>query len=156
MFQGLWFLCKFGWKSEKRYILYNMFYQLIQSILPLIAVAVPKYILNELLGAQRLEKIILYISILAGCTFFATCASQYLFYGGFSYRIKVGNDFSKVINKKLAEVDFKNLESPAFWDLKERAEKFLYADWHGFSYLLDMDTAAVSRNIVNITVKPAN
>lgn len=69
MFQGLWFLCKFGWKSEKRYILYNMFYQLIQSILPLIAVAVPKYILNELLGAQRLEKIILYISILAGCTF---------------------------------------------------------------------------------------
>ena len=25
-----------------------------------------------------------------------------------------------------------------------------------FSYLLDMDTAAVSRNIVNITVKPAN
>lgn len=114
-----------------------MFYQLIQSILPLIAVAVPKYILNELLSAQRLEKIILYISILAGCTFFATCASQYLFYGGFSYRIKVGNDFSKVINKKLAEVDFKNLESPAFWDLKERAEKFLYADWHGFSYLLD-------------------
>lgn len=99
MFQGLWFLCKFGWNSEKRYILYNVFYQLIQSILPLIAVAVPKYILNELLGAQRLEKIILYISILAGCTFFATCASQYLFYGGFSYRIKVGNDFSKVINK---------------------------------------------------------
>lgn len=137
MFQGLWFLCKFGWNSEKRYILYNVFYQLIQSILPLIAVAVPKYILNELLGAQRLEKIILYISILAGCTFFATCASQYLFYGGFSYRIKVGNDFSKVINKKLAEVDFKNLESPAFWDLKERAGKFLYADWHGFSYLLD-------------------
>ena len=42
-----------------------------------------------------------------------------------------------MINKKLAEVDFKNLESPAFWDLKERAEKFLYADWHGFSYLLD-------------------
>ena len=25
-----------------------------------------------------------------------------------------------------------------------------------FSYLLDMDTAAVSRNIVKITVKPAN
>ena len=43
MFQGLWFLCKFGWKSEKRYILYNMFYQLIQSILPLIAVAAVSY-----------------------------------------------------------------------------------------------------------------
>lgn len=137
MFKGLWFLCKFGWNSEKRYIIYNVLYQLVNSLIPLVAVAIPKYIIDELMGAQRPEMLALYVGILTGYTLLATCASKFLTFAGFSSRIKVGNDFDRFMSRKLVDADFERLESPAFWDLKKRAEKFLYADWHGFSYLLD-------------------
>lgn len=137
MFKGLWFLCKFGWNSQKRYILYNALYQFVNSVIPLVAVAVPKYIIDELMGAQRPEKLVLYVGVLAGYTLIATCASKFFVYAGFSCRVKVGNDFDKFISKKLTEADYSKLESPTFWDLKKKAEKFIYADWHGFSYLLD-------------------
>ncbi len=41
------------------------------------------------------------------------------------------------MNSKLADSDFVNLETPEFLDMKEKANKFLYGDWHGFSYVLD-------------------
>ena len=135
MFKGLWFLCKFGWNSEKRYIIYNALYQFVNSVIPLVAVAVPKYIIDELMGAQRPEKLVLYVGVLAAYTLIATCASKFFVYAGFSCRVKVGNDFDKFISKKLTEADYSKLESPTFWDLKKKAEKFIYADWHGFSYL---------------------
>lgn len=39
------------------------------------------------------------------------------------------------MHKKLANTDFCNLESPDFYDIKEKANKFLYGDWHGFAYI---------------------
>ena len=72
MFKGLWFLCKFGWNSEKRYIIYNALYQFVNSVIPLVAVTVPKYIIDELMGTQRPEKLVLYVGVLAGYTLIAT------------------------------------------------------------------------------------
>lgn len=137
MFRGLNFFLRFGWKVDKRYIIYNILNQCLSSIVPVIAVLGPKYILEELMGSQRVEVLATYVGILVGYIFVANSLSSWLSLQSFTLRIKVTAEWGLFMHKKLAEADFENLESPHFLDLKEKADKFLYGDFHGFSYLFD-------------------
>lgn len=137
MFQGLWFFLKFGWKSEKKYIIYNVAYQFVNALIPLVAVTMPKFIIDELMGRQRLSYLAFYTGVLIGYCLIAKVLSSFFEMRGFTLRCKVAADFGLFMHKKLYEADFENLENPNFLDMKEKANKFLYGDWHGFSYVLD-------------------
>lgn len=137
MFKGLWFFCRIGWKTDKKYILWNVLYQIVNSLIPIVATLMPKFIIDELMGAKRPAYILLYVGILAGYTLVASCLSSYFFRDGFTRRCRVSVAFDNMLHKNLADADYENLEDPSFWDLKEKANKFLCSDWHGFSYLLD-------------------
>lgn len=50
MFRGFIFFLKFGWKSDKKYVVYNILNQFISAMIPIVSVVVPKYILDELAG----------------------------------------------------------------------------------------------------------
>jgi hypothetical protein len=41
MFKGLWFFMRFGWKCEKRYIIYLVLNQFVVSLIPIITVVTP-------------------------------------------------------------------------------------------------------------------
>lgn len=137
MFKGLLFFIKQGWKYDKLYILWRVFYQFVNSMIPIAATLAPKYIIDELLGQKRPEKLLLYVGILAGYTFIATILSCYFSMDGFTRRCKVNAEFDSDLHKKIYKADYENLENPAFLDMQEKAKKFLYCDWHGFGYLLD-------------------
>lgn len=147
MFKGLWFFCKFGWKTDKRYIAYNIFYQFINSLIPIVTVTMPKFIIDELLGHQRIDNLILYVCILVGYNFLANSLSNYFRMSSFTLRCKVAAEFGIFMHKKLANADFEKLESPDFLDMKEKANKFLYGDWHGFSYVFDSALLIVGKFI---------
>lgn len=137
MFEGLWFFVKFGWKSDRRYILFNFFGQLLTSLTPLVAVTMPKLIIDELMGHGRVHMLALYVTILAGLYLLTGIGSNFFAMHSFTLRCKVAADFGLMMHKKLADADFENLEDPSFLDLKKKADRFLYGDWHGFSYVLD-------------------
>lgn len=137
MFRGLWFFCKFGWKTEKRYLIYSLLYQVVNSLIPLVDITMPKFILDTLLGDQDVSKLILFVSILLGYHFVASSLSNWLMMSAFTLRCKVAVEFGQFMHQKLANADYENLENPAFLDQKEKANKFLYGDWHGFSYVFD-------------------
>lgn len=137
MFKGLWFFCKFGWKTDKRYIIYNVLYQFVNSMIPLVTITMPKFIIDTLLGSRDVGKLVLYVSILTGYNLIAASLSQWLRMSAFTLRCKVAAGFGQFMHEKLADADFANLENPAFLDLKEKANKFLYGDWHGFSYVFE-------------------
>lgn len=61
MFKGLWFFVKFGWKCEKRYIIYLVLNQFINSLIPIVAVVMPRFIINELMGSKRVPYIFSYM-----------------------------------------------------------------------------------------------
>ncbi len=48
MFKGFFFFMKFGWHADKRYVLYNILNQIIRSMIPVVSVIMPKYIIDEL------------------------------------------------------------------------------------------------------------
>ena len=64
MLKGLGFFIKQGWKYDKRYIIWNILYQFVHSFIPVVAAIMPKFMIDELFDAKRMDKLILYMSIL--------------------------------------------------------------------------------------------
>jgi len=137
MFKGLLFFVKQGWKYDKKYVLWRVLYQFVSSMIPLAGILLPGYIIDELMGEQRIGRIFAYVAVLAGYTLAATALSHYLSWDGFTRRCRVNAEFDNDLHRRLAECDYADLECPEFLDMQEKAKKFLYCDWHGFGYLLD-------------------
>ena len=53
---GLFFFIRQGWKQDKRYILWNILYQLVNAPLPVVAALLPKLIIDELMGRGRMSR----------------------------------------------------------------------------------------------------
>ncbi len=145
MFKGIVFFIKNGWKYDKKYILWRVLYQFINSLIPIVATIMPKLIIDELMGNQDTDKLLVYVSILIVYTAVATIFSEYLNWDGFSRRCKVNAEFDSDLHKHLVEADFERLEDPNFLDMQKKASKFLYCDWHGFGYLLDCSLNALGQ-----------
>lgn len=143
MFKGILFFIKHGWKYDKKYILWRVLYQFINSLIPIVATIMPKLIIDELMGNQTRSRLLVYVSVLIIYTAAATIFSEYFSWDGFSRRCRVNTEFDSDLHKHLAEADFERLEDPNFLDMQKKADKFLYCDWHGFGYLLDCSMNAL-------------
>ena len=145
MFKGIVFFIKNGWRYDKKYILWRVLYQFINSLIPIVATIMPKLIIDELMGKQEISKLLVYASILIVYTAAATIFSEYFSWDGFSRRCRVNSEFDSELHQHLAEADFERLEDPNFLDMQQKANKFLYCDWHGFGYLLDCSMNALGQ-----------
>ncbi len=152
MFKGIVFFIKNGWRYDKRYILWRVLYQFINSLIPIVATIMPKLIIDELMGNQEISRLLVYASVLVLYTATATIFSEYFNWDGFSRRCRVNAEFDSDLHKHLAEADFERLEDPNFLDMQKRAEKFLYCDWHGFGYLLDCSLNALGHILTLIGI----
>lgn len=56
------------------------------------------------------------------------------------------------LNTKLSKVDYACLEDPEFLNLKQNAEKFLYANGQGFSFVLYLVMEIISKVMIFGTV----
>ncbi len=137
MLKGIRFFILEGWKYDKRYVLWLIFDALLSSLTPIAAALAPRFIIDELMGAQRPEYLAMYVAIFAGYALVAGALNSYFVKDGFTRRCRVGMKFDMRMDRQLVETDYPNIESPDFRDMKEKAQKFLYCDWHGFGYLLD-------------------
>ncbi len=137
MFRALRFFIANGWKYDRLYIIEKILYQLTSSLLPIVLTVMPKFIIDELTGAGRVERLAAYVAFLAGFMLFSNAASAFFYKDAFTHRLRVNAAFGLDTHRMLARADYANLESPAFLEMQKRAEKFLSCDWHGFGYLLD-------------------
>jgi len=152
MFKGLWFFIKFGWKYEKKYIIYLFLRQILSALIPIVVIIVPRYIIDELMGRQRVEYFVLYIGILLGYTLLAGIAKNYLEWQGFNYRIAISAEFDIYLNSRAMNVDYADLESSEYLDIKEKAHKFLFGNLSGFSYVLDISVDIIGKVITLLVV----
>jgi ABC-type multidrug transport system fused ATPase/permease subunit len=145
MFKGLLFFIVFGWRCEKRYIIYLILNQFINSLIPIVAVVMPRFMINELIGSKRISYIFIYAGILVGYTMFGNIASNYLSWTSFTYRTRVAAEFEVFIHQKTINADYSDLESSQYIEMKEKAKKFLFGDMHGFSYVLDIAVNTIGK-----------
>ena len=137
MFKGLRFFLREGWKYDKKYVIWLVLYQLVNSMIPVVSALLPKLVIDELTGAQRVERLILYVGAFAGYLFLANALSNFFFWDGFTHRANVSAEFDLWMHERLTLADFGCMESPEFHDMQAKAKKFLTCDYHGFGYLLD-------------------
>ena len=147
MFKGLRFFLKQGWKYDKKYILWRVIYQFVHALIPILAALAPKYIIDELMGQRRIPVLTLYTGVLVTYTLVAGIVSDCLSLDSYTRRGYVATAFQTHLNGLLTQADFERLESPAFREQKAKAEKFIFCDWHGFGYLLDLSLNIVGKCI---------
>jgi len=61
MFKGFWFLLKFTWKFSRAYVFYIFSLQIVLAATPLLSVVLPRFIIDELLGYQRVNMLLMLI-----------------------------------------------------------------------------------------------
>ena len=105
MFKGLIFFVKQGWKYDKRYVLWNVLYQFVNSMIPVIAALAPRYIIDELMGEARPQMLVLYVGLPAGYTLIAGGLSVFFSMDGFTRRCRVSAEFDSELHKRLARAD---------------------------------------------------
>lgn len=97
----------------------------------------PKFITDELLNGKRIECIAMYVIILTIVNFGGTSLTDFLNGKLFVSRGIVYNKFQCEMASKILECDYSSIKNPEFWDIKERAHKFLYANGKGFGEVLN-------------------
>lgn len=137
VFKGIFFLFRYFWKQDKRYTFYQLFRQLLVSLVPLTDVIIPKYIIDELTGQRRVEIVCAWIGLMVFINLFGNwliCFSQ-----GKITLIKgrVFTEFQTMMAEKLSRSDYARLEDPKFLDIRSKAERILYGDGAGFGSVLD-------------------
>ena len=152
MIKGLLFFIRFSWKHEKLYLIYNVLNQFVSSMIPIVAVIMPRFIINELMGEQRVSSLMVYIGILIGYTSIAAALSNWLSWAGFSRRAKVSQRFNEFLHEKTINADYADIESSLYLEMKEKASKFLFGDLRGFSYVLDMAIGIIGKAFTMIGV----
>lgn len=137
MLKGFAFFLKQGWKYDKKYIVWLFLLQVVTAITPIASALLPKMVIDELTGLQRIQYLISYVLLFTGWICLSSGLTSFLMKHCFTHRCRVDAAFGFEMHEKLALADYSNLESPQFNDMQEKAKKFLTCDYHGFGYLLD-------------------
>lgn len=145
MFKGLAFLLKFCWKFDKLYILFILANQIIVAAMPLATIVLPKYILDELVNGGRPCMLLFYIALLLGINFIGSILSNVFSGQAFLHKSRAFVQFQIYISEKMALADYAALEDPNFLDMREKANKFIFADGHGFAEVLDQAVGIIGQ-----------
>lgn len=137
MFKGIAFLLRYTWKFEKRYIIYSILNQIIQGVAMLLALVLPKYIIDAITKRADFTACLQLILLLISCNFLGNFLNSFFVGKCFVLKGSVFTKFQAYMTEKLSVCDFEKLESPEFLDDKERAKKFLYANGQGFGVVMD-------------------
>lgn len=131
------FLLKLIWRFNKKYIFYAALFQIVTALVPLTGVVMPKYIIDELTGLQRVEYLAVYVGALVLINLVGSILLAYLEGAMFTSKSEVFSSFECMMAEKLMTCDFESLEDPGFLDIKEKAHRILYAEGQGFGAVLD-------------------
>ncbi len=136
MLNGVRTLLRFDWREDKRFVLFTVAASVMGALLPILNALLPLFVYRcaaigslESLGLLLLCYLLVRYGLSAGILKLSKVA--------FVLRTRLAARFSLMLHREICRADYPWLEDPDYLLLKERAQKFIYADWHGFSYQVD-------------------
>jgi ATP-binding cassette subfamily B protein/ATP-binding cassette subfamily C protein len=152
IFAGIRYLIKLYVRHNKIVLFFLTAYCLLSGLLPFAAIVFPKFILDELMGAQHLESLAVFTGSLLLCTLFGNTLIHYFWKKYFIGSMIVQDYFSRGLTKDLYEADIEHIEAASFMELAQRAMKFIMADGINFGGVLKkaMDVSAHIITLVGI------
>ncbi|GFI55344.1 putative multidrug export ATP-binding/permease protein [Clostridiales bacterium] len=119
---SLWFMLRFSWRIGKPRFFWTPFTIIINSLIPILLLTIPKFIIDELTYSRRWGMVLTYIFILAGVTAFSALYrwGSWYFQNKSMRRIQLRNE--KEYLRKVLGTDYKNHENSEYKDLTERVK----------------------------------
>jgi ATP-binding cassette subfamily B protein/ATP-binding cassette subfamily C protein len=149
LFAGIQFLLKLYWKYGKSSLFFMLLYCVLQGAVPFASIVFPKFIIDELTGAQQLPSIVFYTGCLILCILFGNTLINFFHTKYFLNGMTVFNNFQIDLARNQYEADLERIESASFLDLKGKADRFLYGDGWGWGGVLTR-AAIVSSNLITL------
>lgn len=147
MFKGSLYYFHLCWKIEKGFPIALVFQAMLNAVKTIMLVVLPKYIIDALFVRQDEQQAVrflaLYISFFFCISVLHTLCARFI-----SIRKNIAfQRFQMELGKKLMQVAFERLETPAFLDLKQKAERFVYSGGSGFGVILEESIGIVGKSI---------
>ena len=119
---SLWFMLRFSWRIGKPRFFWSPFTIIINSLIPILLLTIPKFIIDELTYSRRWGMVLTYIFILAGVTAFSALYrwGSWYFQNKSMRRIQLRNE--KEYLREVLGTDYKNHENSEYKDLTERVK----------------------------------
>lgn len=152
MFQSLKFLWCYAWRVDKGYLICLVLYQISNSLTPILIMIFPKLIIDEFLGRNEFHRLIQLVVFFTIGIFLTKLLSSCFENTAFYKRCIILERFQTELEERLVKTDLENLEDPAFLDMKQNAEKFLYANGQGFSFVLDRAVNIIGKLFIFATI----
>ena len=152
MFQSLKFLWCYAWRVDKGYLICLVLYQISNSLTPILIMIFPKLIIDEFLGRNEFHRLIQLVVFFTIGIFLTKLLSSCFENTAFYKRCIILERFQTELGERLVKTDLENLEDPAFLDMKQNAEKFLYANGQGFSFVLDRAVNIIGKLFIFATI----
>lgn len=106
---------------SKLYIPILIISSVFKAVSPLINIIMPKFIIDELLGATRINVLLILVLITVLLNAFVNLINDYFQCKINKMKIKIVDGFDLITGKKVMEMPFENLEDPQILNLKEQA-----------------------------------
>ena len=115
------YIFKIAYKICPSYVFLVVVLAMVKALTPFIGIIIPKFMIDELLGEQRLNSLIALVVGLALSHYLLNTLTHYLDYVIKIQSEKVYKGFSMRIGEQVMNMSFEKIEDPQILDLKERA-----------------------------------
>jgi ATP-binding cassette subfamily B protein/ATP-binding cassette subfamily C protein len=100
-----------AWRFEKGYFLVIPLSIALTGLSPFINIIMPKYIIDELLSAKRIEVLAIYVIVLVGLNLITANAKSLTTYFMEKYQIRLSQKYDEILAKKTLTMDFAHTEN---------------------------------------------
>lgn len=137
LFKGLGFLLKLSVKHNPRYIVLSGFKQLLGITLTIVALVLPRQIINAVFVDSDTQATLTYLLCFLGILLTANLAMNFTTHRIIVEKMVVYRAFQIELARKMTAVPLSLIESASFLDMKAKAEQFIYTGGAGFCVLVD-------------------
>lgn len=120
---NIWFLVKKTCKWDKKVLSYFALFTVVTAILPFINIFAPKFLIDELMGANRAERLITIVSLYFIISSVLNYLNSYLEGAHAPRFMHIAFKFGNLIKEKCMNMDFKYTEDPKTLNDRKTAER---------------------------------
>lgn len=150
MFKGSFHFLKLCWQFDKYYILLLILKSIINTIMTLSIIILPKYIIDSLFVTYDYQLSIVYIIGILLISFISNIVINYITNISMIRKMIVFKKFQLYLSEVTMNISYYKMENAEYLNTREKAYKYLYGNGNGFAQVLE-SSFALFGNILNLS-----
>lgn len=138
MLASMMYFLKFSFKHNPKYLFFSIGTQIFNSAAIILGIYMPKIIIDELFINHNGKNSFMAGAVLVFGGMFLKLLSNVISNEANNEKNELQKSFEVYLYRNLATCDYENIESPHFYDLKQKAQNYIGGQWGEFGKQLDL------------------